>query len=284
MRCGLRATVVEYIDSRNVKVLFEDGYSVWCKYGNFLDGNVKHYPYCVGRKLFNRYGDTLEVISQDRNVLIVKNDYDNITSQMTIKEFEGQSLKCKSIGKEFYNIDNERYRVIKVYFNRDESKKSRQCDVMFENNTVRQVDFCNAISNRIEARPRRDGVRRLPPQDFSREPFKSLEREVKSREVSEVRRLERKTNNYKRDKIISDYVKMRSLGFCDLCGRFAPFLDKKGNPYLESHHVVWVTRGGSDSIDNMVALCPECHKRVHILDSDEDIVKLNARLEHYESI
>ena len=46
------------------------------------------------------------------------------------------------------------------------------------------------------------------------------------------------------------------------------------NPYLEVHHVIWLSRGGEDSTTNTVALCPNCHTRMHILDRPEDIDKL----------
>lgn len=61
---------------------------------------------------------------------------------------------------------------------------------------------------------------------------------------------------------------------CQYCKRPAPFIDKKGLPYLEVHHVIWLSRGGEDSIANTVALCPNCHTRMHILDKPEDVDKL----------
>ena len=75
----------------------------------------------------------------------------------------------------------------------------------------------------------------------------------------------------------ADVVKMtrkRANGICQYCNQPAPFADKDGNPYLEVHHVIWLSRGGEDSTANTVALCPNCHKRMHILDSPEDIKKL----------
>ncbi|MCD8189512.1 MAG: HNH endonuclease [Clostridiales bacterium] len=53
-------------------------------------------------------------------------------------------------------------------------------------------------------------------------------------------------------------------------------MGKNGEPYLEVHHVVWLSRGGADSLDNTVALCPNCHARVHILDAQEDIEQLKG--------
>lgn len=69
-------------------------------------------------------------------------------------------------------------------------------------------------------------------------------------------------------------TRKRANGICQLCKLPAPFNDKKGNPYLEVHHIIWLSRGGEDSTNNTVALCPNCHARMHILDSKEDIEKL----------
>ncbi|MBP3206376.1 MAG: HNH endonuclease [Lachnospiraceae bacterium] len=35
-----------------------------------------------------------------------------------------------------------------------------------------------------------------------------------------------------------------------------------------------ISGGGEDSTTNTVALCPNCHKRMHVLDKPEDIYKL----------
>ena len=81
-----------------------------------------------------------------------------------------------------------------------------------------------------------------------------------------------------RDPYVAEYTKRRAHGRCQLCGAEAPFIDNNGDPYLESHHVVWLSQGGEDSIHNTVALCPNCHRRVHILKNAEDIEKLKKIL------
>lgn len=57
----------------------------------------------------------------------------------------------------------------------------------------------------------------------------------------------------------------------------APFQDSMGNPFLESHHIDWLSREGKDSIENVMALCPNCHRKMHILDLEKDIKILKAR-------
>ena len=56
----------------------------------------------------------------------------------------------------------------------------------------------------------------------------------------------------------------RARGECELCGNLAPFKRKKdGTPYLEVHHKVQLSLGGEDSVDNAIAICPNCHRRQH---------------------
>lgn len=79
------------------------------------------------------------------------------------------------------------------------------------------------------------------------------------------------TPRYHRDPYIAQYAKELANGVCQLCNAQAPFTDNKGNPYLESHHIIWLSNGGSDSIDNTVALCPNCHRKMHIVKDKKDV-------------
>lgn len=53
-------------------------------------------------------------------------------------------------------------------------------------------------------------------------------------------------------------------GICQDCGCPAPFLRKSdGLPYLEVHHIVPLAKKGEDTVENTVALCPNCHRKRH---------------------
>jgi len=74
---------------------------------------------------------------------------------------------------------------------------------------------------------------------------------------------------YARLPAVRAFVLSRAKGRCELCKKDAPFLDSYGNPYLEVHHVRWLSDAGSDTHSNAVALCPNCHRRCHVsLDRD----------------
>ena len=82
------------------------------------------------------------------------------------------------------------------------------------------------------------------------------------------------SNVYTRSIEVVKAARRRANGICQYCNQPAPFSDKKGEPYLEVHHVIWLSRGGADSTNNTVALCPNCHTRMHVLDDQEDVNKL----------
>jgi 5-methylcytosine-specific restriction protein A len=59
-------------------------------------------------------------------------------------------------------------------------------------------------------------------------------------------------------------VRFRANGKCGCCKEDAPFLRRKdGGPYLEVHHVKQLADGGEDTVENAVALCPNCHREKH---------------------
>jgi 5-methylcytosine-specific restriction protein A len=65
-----------------------------------------------------------------------------------------------------------------------------------------------------------------------------------------------------RSEAIRLYVLKRSNGICEGCAEPAPFQSKEG-PFLEAHHLFRLSDGGPDHPSNVIALCPNCHRRVH---------------------
>jgi 5-methylcytosine-specific restriction protein A len=94
-------------------------------------------------------------------------------------------------------------------------------------------------------------------------------------------RRDARTAQFDRDEAVVEYAKKAAAGICDLCRKPAPFSTKLG-PYLECHHVQPLAVGGPDIIENAVALCPNCHRRMHVLDLTDDRAALQARIEARE--
>lgn len=56
----------------------------------------------------------------------------------------------------------------------------------------------------------------------------------------------------------------RARGFCENCKKEAPFYRQSNDePYLEVHHKIPLAQGGDDTVDNAIALCPNCHRQSH---------------------
>jgi 5-methylcytosine-specific restriction enzyme A len=80
-----------------------------------------------------------------------------------------------------------------------------------------------------------------------------------------------------RDAAVAEYVKRLANGLCDLCDKPAPFENKQKEAYLECHHIIWLAQGGEDTIGNTVALCPNCHRKMHVLNQKADKERLAMR-------
>jgi 5-methylcytosine-specific restriction protein A len=78
-----------------------------------------------------------------------------------------------------------------------------------------------------------------------------------------------------RAEAVKRYVLKRSGGRCEGCKQEAPFKNRRGQPYLEPHHTTRRADGGPDSPCHVIALCPNCHRRVH---SGSDGNAYNKRL------
>ena len=81
---------------------------------------------------------------------------------------------------------------------------------------------------------------------------------------------------YERNAAVKEYSRRRANGICQLCEDNAPFHDKQGIPFLETHHIKWLSDDGEDSIENTVALCPNCHRKMHLLNLKTDVDKLKT--------
>lgn len=66
-----------------------------------------------------------------------------------------------------------------------------------------------------------------------------------------------------RDPEVKAWVLANAKGKCEGCKLKAPFIDIDGFPFLEVHHMKHLANKGSDTIYNTVALCPNCHKKIH---------------------
>jgi 5-methylcytosine-specific restriction protein A len=80
---------------------------------------------------------------------------------------------------------------------------------------------------------------------------------------------------FERDREVVAAVLAQANGYCELCGLEAPFTRAAtGTPYLEVHHVMPLSKDGDDTVQNSVALCPNCHRRCHYSTDSESTTEI----------
>lgn len=73
-----------------------------------------------------------------------------------------------------------------------------------------------------------------------------------------------KTVVFQRNPDVVAEILIRAEGRCEECKQKAPFNRRKdGSPYLEVHHHTPLAHGGEDTVENAIALCPNCHRKAH---------------------
>lgn len=91
--------------------------------------------------------------------------------------------------------------------------------------------------------------------------YDQAERSVKGESTTQTASASGTT--YPRSEIVRQYALRVADGVCQGCGEDAPFQNKNGEPFLEVHHLHRRSDGGADHPDNVIALCPNCHRRIH---------------------
>ncbi len=72
----------------------------------------------------------------------------------------------------------------------------------------------------------------------------------------------RMAGHYVRLQKVRSQVLKRAKGKCEACG--APgFVKVDGSEYLETHHIISLSEEGPDTTMNVIALCPNDHRRAH---------------------
>lgn len=85
----------------------------------------------------------------------------------------------------------------------------------------------------------------------------------KPRGISKPNIISSAVTAYQRDPNVKAWVLKNSNWICECCKKHSPFISSDGYPFLEVHHMKRLSDGGSDTITNVVALCPNCHREIH---------------------
>ena len=106
--------------------------------------------------------------------------------------------------------------------------------------------------------------------DFDQEVSKSLSDDKRARR-KRLKKAPKKPSttsvnavSFNRNPDVVAEVLSKAKGVCKACKNKAPFNRKSDNtPYLEVHHKVRLSDGGEDTVENAIALCPNCHREQH---------------------
>jgi 5-methylcytosine-specific restriction protein A len=90
--------------------------------------------------------------------------------------------------------------------------------------------------------------------------FEAAKKSAPKRSTSETTSSGR---SYLRSEVVKKFARRIADGTCMGCENPAPFEDSNGDPYLEVHHLHSRSDGGLDDPENVIAICPNCHRRVH---------------------
>lgn len=164
---------------------------------------------------------------------------------------------------------------------------SNKISICMPTNIYEVKNFINELLKLVEIRQEADNIEKVgshesfPPRQAiisSEEYSQELEEQIKkSRNMSKTKRdrlldsaskkpeqIQTITTTYKRNSDVIVAVLERAKGICERCHKPAPFYRASDStPYLEVHHVIPLSEGGDDTVDNAKALCPNCHREVH---------------------
>ena len=76
---------------------------------------------------------------------------------------------------------------------------------------------------------------------------------LESREVT--------TSQKKRSQELAKLVRRYRGDECQICG---DSYDSEEGTFCDSHHIVPLAEGGTDTSDNIIIVCPSCHRRFHL--------------------
>jgi len=123
---------------------------------------------------------------------------------------------------------------------------------------IPDIDGNRRMAYRFELRPVGEAIDVADVDDTSAESLydRAIEADQTSSNSSS-------SGSYVSSDLVRKYALREADGVCKGCEEPAPFETADGEPYLEVHHITRRSDEGPDHPDNVVALCPNCHRQVH---------------------
>lgn len=175
-------------------------------------------------------------------VACVGNDKVLYQAQVELRDDIKKKMDSRRMYRRGRRQRKTRYRKCR-FLNRGNSiRKDRHCPTILSKyyGHEREIEFCNKI---------------LPVKDVILETGKFDTQLMEKPWLQEHNWAYRKGVNYGYSNA-REHALVRDKYTCQCCG--------KKNCRLEVHHIVFRRNGGSDNLENLVTLCEDCHKAVHL--------------------
>jgi len=194
-------------------------------------------------KLLEIESKSLQLAIYDRNETVIRLEHYDIELPGVKKLI--RCAKSDALNAQFSNFKNNAGICVEV---EDISALERLLNYYIWNDV--QITSLDEI---LESFEHRISLSKITPAKERRERLKNAPNKPKKITVT--------TTAFVRNADVVIEVLERAKGICESCKSPAPFNKvTNGQPYLEVHHIV---RLADDTIDNSIALCPNCHREKH---------------------
>jgi 5-methylcytosine-specific restriction endonuclease McrA len=269
---GIRTTILKFlIDSINFANKIDNGN--WNlnldKKGTFLRFNIGYeWSFEISEK--NRTIVILALAEDVKNITINRVNDENIKLWIR-KGLETMKRVPDSTVCKFHCSDTYKYIELLQKSNRNFIKYAIEHTNLRSNmkkaHSRGTIDYLNSIAKVINPTFSLSDQNIEEIENSNIELVKRLSTQELTKKIENVYQLQKvqvERQTYIRNPYLSELTKREANGICQDCHQPAPFISKStGEPYLETHHIIPLSKGGSDSIDNLIALCPNCHRQRH---------------------
>lgn len=180
--------------------------------------------------------------SKHVGVACVGNEKVLYQSQVELRDDIKNKMDSRRVYRKLRRFRKTRYRKQRVLNRRNSIRKDRYCPTIISKcyGHEREIEFCKKI---------------LPIKDTVLETSKFDTQLMEKPWLQEHKWAYQKGVNYGYANA-REHALVRDKYTCQCCG--------KKNCRLEVHHIVFRSNGGSDTLENLITLCEDCHKAVHL--------------------
>lgn len=100
-----------------------------------------------------------------------------------------------------------------------------------------------------------------------------LSKQAKKAGRSQPKKVSSEVTTFARSDEVVKYAKAVSEGACSLC---KCVFEREPQRFLDCHHIVFLRDGGEDTRENVVAVCPNCHRKLHLRSCKKTVAMLKS--------